>query len=249
MACTGKITIITPGVISKGKFPKAVDKELPEDREGLFRTRIPVRGHLGHRGGWQDTEGNHTHSAIHVPIKQKHHTRGLEGYVSSSSVPPTRQRYFPREHGQQKVQPRIPLGRTWIKVPENMSQRDTLQRSYGNHQRMESHQEVQTPGGKGNQDEGATRHYPINRRTAEPERASLYSFSVTRSRPTQLSTGFKPFRHLQISGQESPFSKIPGSLQKKPRIKAQKQDFFLPKAERVRPNDPEAVGIGERSTQ
>ncbi|MBW0556120.1 hypothetical protein O181_095835 [Austropuccinia psidii MF-1] len=32
----------------------------PEDREGLSRTRRPGRGHLGHSGGWQDTEGNHT---------------------------------------------------------------------------------------------------------------------------------------------------------------------------------------------
>ncbi|MBW0526826.1 hypothetical protein O181_066541 [Austropuccinia psidii MF-1] len=33
------------------------------------------------------------------------------------------------------------------------------------------------------------------------------------------------------------------------RIQGQKQDLFQPKAERVRTNDPEAVGLGERSTQ
>ncbi|MBW0503170.1 hypothetical protein O181_042885 [Austropuccinia psidii MF-1] len=32
-------------------------------------------------------------------------------------------------------------------------------------------------------------------------------------------------------------------------MQGQKQDLFQPKAERVRPNDPEAVGLGERSTQ
>ncbi|MBW0488542.1 hypothetical protein O181_028257 [Austropuccinia psidii MF-1] len=37
----------------------------PEDREDLSRTRRPRRGHLGHSGGWEDIEGNHTHSAIH----------------------------------------------------------------------------------------------------------------------------------------------------------------------------------------
>ncbi|MBW0549250.1 hypothetical protein O181_088965, partial [Austropuccinia psidii MF-1] len=42
----------------------------PEDREGFSRTRRPGRGHLGHSGGWQDTEGNHTHSAIHFPINR-----------------------------------------------------------------------------------------------------------------------------------------------------------------------------------
>ncbi|MBW0560154.1 hypothetical protein O181_099869 [Austropuccinia psidii MF-1] len=56
----------------------------PEDREGLSRTRRPGRGHLGHSGGWQNNEG-------------------LEGYVSSSSPPPTPQRFISMEHGQQEV--------------------------------------------------------------------------------------------------------------------------------------------------
>ncbi|MBW0483611.1 hypothetical protein O181_023326 [Austropuccinia psidii MF-1] len=50
------------------------------------------------------------------------------------------------------VQPRIPLDRTWSKLPEDISQGDTLQRTYGNHQRLGPHQAVQTPGGEGNQD-------------------------------------------------------------------------------------------------
>ncbi|MBW0535447.1 hypothetical protein O181_075162 [Austropuccinia psidii MF-1] len=119
----------------------------PEDIEGLFRTRIPGRGHLGHSGGWQETEGNHTHSAIHLPIQQKPQTRGLGRYGSSSSTPPTPQRSIPMEHEQQEFQPSITLGRAWSKFPEDMSQRDTLQRPYGNHQRMESQQAVQTPKG------------------------------------------------------------------------------------------------------
>ncbi|MBW0477291.1 hypothetical protein O181_017006 [Austropuccinia psidii MF-1] len=114
---------------------------------------------------------------------------------------------------------------------------------------MQSHQEVQTPGGEGNQDKGESSHYPSYRRTAEPERAYSDSLRLTRSTPTQLSSGFTPFRHQQISGQESPFFTIPGSFQEKTRIKGQKQDIFQPKEERIRPNDPEAVGIGERSTQ
>ncbi|MBW0485776.1 hypothetical protein O181_025491 [Austropuccinia psidii MF-1] len=65
----------------------------------------------------------------------------------------------------------------------------------------------------------------------------------------QFSSGFKPFRHQQIGGQESQFFTIPGSFQEKKRIQGQKQDIFQPKAERVRPNDPEAIGICERSTQ
>ncbi|MBW0476457.1 hypothetical protein O181_016172 [Austropuccinia psidii MF-1] len=73
--------------------------------------------------------------------------RGLEGYGSSSSAPPAPQRSIPIKHGQQEVQPSITLGRAWSKFPEDMSQRDTHQRSYGNHQRMKSQQAFQTPGG------------------------------------------------------------------------------------------------------
>ncbi|MBW0484222.1 hypothetical protein O181_023937 [Austropuccinia psidii MF-1] len=126
----------------------------PEDREGLSRTRRPGGGHLGNSGGWKDIEGNHTKSFIHIPIQQKPQNRGMEGYVSSSSAPQTPQRPFLMENGQQEVQPRVPLGRTWNKLPEDMSQRDRLQRPYGNHQRLESHQEVQTTGGEGKQDNG-----------------------------------------------------------------------------------------------
>ncbi|MBW0558225.1 hypothetical protein O181_097940 [Austropuccinia psidii MF-1] len=80
-----------------------IPRNQPEDREGLSRTRRPGRGHLGHSGGWQETEGNHTHSAIQIKIQQKPQTRGLEGYGSSSSAPPTPQRPFSTEHGQQEV--------------------------------------------------------------------------------------------------------------------------------------------------
>ncbi|MBW0462074.1 hypothetical protein O181_001789 [Austropuccinia psidii MF-1] len=137
----------------------------PEDREGFSRTRRPGRGHVGHSGEWQDIEGCHTHSAIHIPIQQKTQTRTLEGYAPGSSAPPTPQRPSPMEHGQQEVQHGIPLGRTWRKLPEDLSQIDRLQIPYRNHQRLESHQEFQTPGGEGKQDKGESRHYPSYRRT------------------------------------------------------------------------------------
>ncbi|MBW0503737.1 hypothetical protein O181_043452 [Austropuccinia psidii MF-1] len=130
-----------------------------------------------------------------------------------------------------------------------MSQRDRIQRPYGNKQRLESHQEVQTPGGEGNQDKGESSHYPSYRRTADPDRAYSDSFRLKRSRPNQPSSGFKPFRHQQISGQESPFFTFPGSFPEKTTIQGQKQDLFQQKAEIVRPNDPEAFGLGERSTK
>ncbi|MBW0464611.1 hypothetical protein O181_004326 [Austropuccinia psidii MF-1] len=221
----------------------------PEDREGLSRTRRSGRVHLVHSGGWQDTEGNHTHPAIHFPIQQEPQTRGLERHGSSSSAPPTPQRFISMEHVQQEVQPGIPLGRSWSKLPEYLSQRDILQRPYGNHQRIESYQEVQTPGGEGKQDKGESSHYLSYRRTADPDRAYSESFRLTRSRPNQLSSGFTPFKKQQISGQESPFFTIPGRFQEKTRIQGQKQDHLQPEEERVRPNDPDAVGFGERSSQ
>ncbi|MBW0588506.1 hypothetical protein O181_128221, partial [Austropuccinia psidii MF-1] len=221
----------------------------PEDREGLSRTRRPERRHLGHSGGWQNNEGDNINLAIHTPIQQKPQTRGLEGYGSSSSDPPTPQRLISMEHRQQEVQPSNSLGRTWIKFPEDLSQRDRLQRPYGNHQRLESYQAEQTPGGKGTEDKGESSHYPSNRRTINPDRAYSDSFRFTRSRPNQLSSGFTPFRNQQISGQESPFFTIPGSFQEKTRKQGQEQNLLQPEEERVRPYDSEAVGFGKRSTQ
>ncbi|MBW0500163.1 hypothetical protein O181_039878 [Austropuccinia psidii MF-1] len=180
----------------------------PEDREGLSRTRRPGRRHLAHSGGWQKTEGNHTHTGINIPIQQ----------------------FISMEHGQQEVQPGISLERTWSKLPEDLSA-------------------VQTPGGEGKQDKGESSHYRSYRRTTDPYRAHLDSFRLTRRRPNQLSSGFTPFRNQQVSGQESPFFTLPGGFQEKTKTQGKEQDLLSPKAERVRANDPETVGIGKRSTQ
>ncbi|MBW0587573.1 hypothetical protein O181_127288 [Austropuccinia psidii MF-1] len=96
------------------------------------------------------------------------------------------------EHGQQEAQPNILLGRTWSKLPEDLSQRP-----YGNHQRLEISPAVQTPGGKGKQDKGELSHYPRYRTTVNPDRAYSDSFRLTRRRPNKLSSGFKPFRNQQ----------------------------------------------------
>ncbi|MBW0517298.1 hypothetical protein O181_057013 [Austropuccinia psidii MF-1] len=248
--CTGNITIINPVVTSKGKLPKSSDNKFVQAKvKGLSRTRRPGRGHPGHSGGWQDNEGDNINPSIHTSIKQKTQTRGLEIHGSSSSAPPTPQRFISMEHGKQEVQPGISLGRPWGKFPEDLSQRDRLQRPDGNHQRLEYHQAVRTPGGEGKQDKGESSDYTSYRRTIEPDRPSSDSFRLTSSRPAQIFSGLTTFRHKQISGQESPFFTIPGSFQEKTRIQGQKQDILQAKAERVRPNDPEAVGLGERSTQ
>ncbi|MBW0587857.1 hypothetical protein O181_127572 [Austropuccinia psidii MF-1] len=109
-------------------------RKQPEDREGLSRTRRPGRGHLGHSGGWKKNEGDNTNLSIHTPFQQEPQTRGLEREGSSSSAPPTPQRFISMENGQQEVQPGNSLGRTWSKFPEDLSQRDRLQGPYGNYQ-------------------------------------------------------------------------------------------------------------------
>ncbi|MBW0547444.1 hypothetical protein O181_087159 [Austropuccinia psidii MF-1] len=53
----------------------------PEDREGLSRTRRPGRGHLENSGGWHHNEGDSINPAIHTSIQQKPQTRGLEIHV------------------------------------------------------------------------------------------------------------------------------------------------------------------------
>ncbi|MBW0488537.1 hypothetical protein O181_028252 [Austropuccinia psidii MF-1] len=183
-----------------------IPRNHPEDRQRLFRTRRLTTGHLGHNGGWQDTEGNHTNSSIHLPIQHNPQTKGLEGYGSSSSAPINPQRSIPMEHGKQEAQPSITLKRNWSKLPEDMSQRDTLSRSYVNHQRMECQQEVKTPGEEGNQDKGKSSHYPSYRTTIEPERAYFDSSRLTRSRPTQISSGFAPFRNSRLVAKSHHYS-------------------------------------------
>ncbi|MBW0486774.1 hypothetical protein O181_026489 [Austropuccinia psidii MF-1] len=78
-----------------------IPRNQPEDTKNLFRIRRPGTGHLGHSGGWKETEGNHTRSAIHLPIQQKSQTRGLEGYGGGSSAPPTPHSTIPMKHGHQ----------------------------------------------------------------------------------------------------------------------------------------------------
>ncbi|MBW0515903.1 hypothetical protein O181_055618 [Austropuccinia psidii MF-1] len=104
-------------------------------------------------------------------------------------------------------------------------------------------------GGEGKQDKGESSHCESYRRTTDPDREYSDFFRLIRIRPNQLSSGFTPFRNQHFSGQESPFFTIPGIFQEKTSIQGQKQDHLQPEEERVRPNNPEAFGFGERSAQ
>ncbi|MBW0488203.1 hypothetical protein O181_027918 [Austropuccinia psidii MF-1] len=118
-----------------------------------------------------------------------------------------------------------------------MSQRDQIHRSDCDLKSLESHQAVQTSGGEGNQDKGESSHYSSYKRTDDPDREYSDCCRLKRSRPNQLSSGFKLFKNQQMSGQDSPFFTIPRSFQGETRIQGQQQDLLQPKEERVRPND------------
>ncbi|MBW0583802.1 hypothetical protein O181_123517, partial [Austropuccinia psidii MF-1] len=202
----------------------------PEDREALSRTRRPGRGHLGHSGGWQDNERDNINPAIGTSIQQKPQTRGLERHGSSSSAPPTPQRFISMGQRQQEAQPCISLGRPWRKLPEDLSQRDRLQILYDNHQRENQattqaieEQLAQTGNTQipsGSQEAGqisspvASHHSETNRSVAKSHHSS-HSQEISRRRQGHRG----------------------------------KNKTSFPQRKRVRPNDPEAVGLGEGSTQ
>ncbi|MBW0505956.1 hypothetical protein O181_045671 [Austropuccinia psidii MF-1] len=121
-----------------------------------------------------------------------------------------------------------------------MSQRDRLKNPYGNHQRLESHQQVQTPGDGGKLDKGESSHYPSYRRKADPDRAYSDSFRLTRSRPNQLSSGFTPFRNQQISSQESPFSQSQEVPRRRQGYKGKNKTTFN---QRKRESEPMIQGL------
>ncbi|MBW0525510.1 hypothetical protein O181_065225 [Austropuccinia psidii MF-1] len=169
----------------------------PDNKEG-WSTRRPGRGHLG----------------------RSSHCKTL-----SSSAAETPQRLVSMENGQEEVQAGIPLGRTWRKFPEDLSQRNRLQRPYSNHQRLESHQALQTPGGEGKQDKGESSHYPSYRR------------QLTQTGNTQIPSVSQGAG--QISSPVAHTTQNP--TDQWPRVTI----LHNPR----KPNDPAAVGFGERSAQ
>ncbi|MBW0520462.1 hypothetical protein O181_060177 [Austropuccinia psidii MF-1] len=96
----------------------------PEDRKQLFRSR---RSGFGKNGECKKTQRKHSHTPIHLSVPQKPQTRGLDRHGSSTSAPSPPQRPAPKEHENKDIQPGFKLGRTWRKIPKDMSQRDIFQ--------------------------------------------------------------------------------------------------------------------------
>ncbi|MBW0486157.1 hypothetical protein O181_025872 [Austropuccinia psidii MF-1] len=142
ITCTRKITIINTILASKGKFPNKdehkfvqstvkgiypknrrnlrVSRNQTEERLGIFNTRCLGSGY---HGELQNTQENHYNTDIHLAIQQEPQTRGLEGYGSSSSVPPIPQIFVSMEHSQKGFEHIIKLGRTCGKLPVDVSNR------------------------------------------------------------------------------------------------------------------------------
>ncbi|MBW0519264.1 hypothetical protein O181_058979 [Austropuccinia psidii MF-1] len=205
----------------------------PEDRGGLSRTRRPGGGHLGDSGGWKEIDRNNTHSATPISIQKRH--LKPEDWKDMDQCLQLHQ--LLKDLFQWSIDnKRFNLASHWSELGASC-------------QKIFPKETVQTPGGEGKQGKGESSHFPSYSRTTDPDRAYSDSFRIASSRPKQISSGFTPFRNQKASGQESPFFTIPGSFQEETRTQGQKQDLFQLKAERLRPNDPGAVGIGEKSTQ
>ncbi|MBW0504808.1 hypothetical protein O181_044523 [Austropuccinia psidii MF-1] len=205
----------------------AFQRNQPEAREGLSRTRRRGKVHVGQSGEWQDTEGNHTHPAIHLQFNRNlkpEHWKDMDQVLQLHKLLKDLFQWSMDNKRFNLASHWAELGASYQKIClKEIEFRDIV---------------VITKGWN-----------PTRQRTADPDREYSDSFRLTRSRPNQLSSGFKSFRNQQISGQESPFFTIPGSFQEKTRIQGEKQDHLQSEEERVRPNDPEAVEIGEISAQ
>ncbi|MBW0555945.1 hypothetical protein O181_095660 [Austropuccinia psidii MF-1] len=248
---TGKITIINPIVTYKGKLPKAVNSEF---LQGTVKETLTSKG-TSHR----------TEKACLEPEDLEEDT--LDTVANGKKlreIIPTLPSMF---QFNRNLKPEDWEDMDQVLQPHQLL-KDLFQWSMDKKRfNLESHWEelgasfqkiflkdmdfkdlmLITKGWK--QDKGESSHYQSYRRTIDPDREYSDSFRITRSRPNQLSSGFTPFRNQNISGQESPFFTIAGIFQEKTRIQGQEQNLFQPNAERVTNNDPEAVGLGERSTQ
>ncbi|MBW0479118.1 hypothetical protein O181_018833 [Austropuccinia psidii MF-1] len=241
--CTGKITTINPVVTSRGKLPKSADNKFVQ---GTVKETLAFKGSNQRTGKacpeHEDLEEDTLSTVVHG--------KTLRGIIPTLPFTFQFSRYLKPEDWKDMDQV----------LPLHQLLKDLFQWSMDNKRfNLESHwaelgasfqniclKEIDF---RDIMDKGESSHYPSYRRTADPERAYSDSFRLTRSRPNKLSSGFTPFRNQQISGQESPFFTIPGSFQEKTRIQGQRQDHLQPEEGRVRPNDPEEVGFGERSAQ
>ncbi|MBW0489245.1 hypothetical protein O181_028960 [Austropuccinia psidii MF-1] len=113
------------------------------------------------------------------------------------------------DHGKQDIQPKRYLFKTLWK-----------------HQRLKSQQEVQTLRREGSQDKGESICNTAYRREMEKERAYSESLRLTRSRSTQISSGFTQLGIQKISGQESPLLTIPGIFREKTSTKGKNKTNF-----------------------
>ncbi|MBW0567232.1 hypothetical protein O181_106947 [Austropuccinia psidii MF-1] len=222
---TGKITVINPVVTSKGKLPKSADNKF---LQGTVKETLASRGtNQRKEKAFPEPEDLEEDTLDTVVVGKT-----LREIIPTLPLPFQFNRTLKLQDWKDMDQV-LQLHQLLKDLCQWSKDNTRLQRPYGNHQRLELHQAVQTPGGEGKQDKGESSHYPRYRRIADPDREYLDSFRLTRSRENQLSSGFTPFRNQQINGQASPFFTIPGSFQEKIRIQVQKQDHLQPEEERL----------------
>ncbi|MBW0483800.1 hypothetical protein O181_023515 [Austropuccinia psidii MF-1] len=102
-------------------------------------------------------------------LQQKPSRRGLHRIRKFNSDPSHTHTTSPMEKGRQGIQPRAPLESTCIKYPEDFPQRDIIQRTHENNQRVKFQQEVQNYERKRIQDNRKSSYYLSYREEMEPE--------------------------------------------------------------------------------
>ncbi|MBW0520453.1 hypothetical protein O181_060168 [Austropuccinia psidii MF-1] len=232
--------------------PHFKDSVFPRDyslqRESAIRRNRDLRGkevEVDHTDRiWQ----NELYFTFQDGFQHKPSRRALHR-IRTYSDPSNLQRNSPMENGRQLIQPRVPLERTSRKYLKNFPQRDILQRTHENPNRVKFQQEVQNSEKKGSQEYRESSYYLTYGEEVEPERAYCESFRLTSiGKPTKVPSGFITLRNQHISDQESPCFPIPVITQERDRIIGKVRYFFQPEEEIVRPSYPEIFGTGGIST-
>ncbi|MBW0546878.1 hypothetical protein O181_086593 [Austropuccinia psidii MF-1] len=197
----------------------------PKEGEGLSRTRIPGRGHLGHSSGWKDTEGNHTPLPLTFQFKtnlKPEDWKDMDQFLQLQQLLKDLFQWSMDNKRFNLASHWAELGETCQKIcPKEIDFNDLM---------------VITKGWN------ITRQFKLLDVRANRIRENQATIQAIEEQLTQ--TG-----HTQISGQQSPFFTIPQSFQEKKKIQGQKQDHLQPEEDRVRPYYPEAVGFSERNAQ
>ncbi|MBW0493040.1 hypothetical protein O181_032755 [Austropuccinia psidii MF-1] len=88
-----------------------IPRNQPEEKEGLFRYR---RSGFGWYGEWKGTQGDYSHTPVHLLIQQNSNKRTGQTWIKHSSSTKSSKIYY---NGAWKTR-----GSTWLKAGKNLGQ-------------------------------------------------------------------------------------------------------------------------------